>query len=245
MTAFGGSGSEFPQAIAVDRNGATYISGATTSIDFPVSPDAAVGQFEPKLPATPISFIAVLNPSGNSLTYASYGEPGEVSAAVGLDSFNNVYLSGNSGDGSFWVRKYLTHGPVVVYDRKIAPGGVTSFSPTLFAVDEAGNATIMSVTQALSFPVYQANEACHMANMQVQDGFLIRLSSLGELIQSTYLPSGTTPYAMAVSSQGGYVAGTDGSQFTIFALASRTVAEETPISFGWVVSSFLCKHFSV
>ena len=64
----GGSGFEFGSGIAIDATGAAYVTGETSSSDFPTTPgvlQARYGGFED-------AFVAKLAPDGAALVYATY-----------------------------------------------------------------------------------------------------------------------------------------------------------------------------
>ncbi|MCA1614688.1 MAG: SBBP repeat-containing protein [Acidobacteria bacterium] len=96
-TYLGGSGVEpipsqvnWPMApemdIAVDASGSAYVTGSTTSQDFPVTQGA--------FSATPgTSFVAKLNPAGTALAYSTYF-PGAIAQAVAADPNGNAYITG-------------------------------------------------------------------------------------------------------------------------------------------------------
>ena len=234
---FGGSGNEFPQSLAVDPSGTVYVSGVTSSADFPVTADGAVGRFSPGGPASPISFVALLNPQGSALSYASYGDVGETSASLAVGAAGDMYLTGIDLDG-VWVRKYAGHGPTIAYERRFSSGS-PGFSPTALAVDEDGNADVIGTTSALNFPLQAATQACPFADSPAPAGFLIRLSPAGEVLQSTYLPGGTTPFAIAVSSGLGYVAALAANglaPFAVLTLGPENSSAGKPIAF-WCVGN--------
>src|SRR6185369_15949658 len=78
---FGGEDFEQAGGIAVDGAGAAYVTGSSSSKDFPSTP----GAFQPNLawtpedptdpderPMTDDAFVAKVNPAGNALVYATY-----------------------------------------------------------------------------------------------------------------------------------------------------------------------------
>ncbi len=99
-TYFGGSGDDVATAMTVDSSGNIYVTGSTTSKDFPVTPGvyAVAGG----------SFVFKLNPDG-SLGYSTYFAPiapsenptasGMAIAAIAVDSSGSVFLAGNSSGG--------------------------------------------------------------------------------------------------------------------------------------------------
>jgi uncharacterized protein (TIGR03437 family) len=96
-TYFGGTGDDVATALTVDSSGNIYVTGTTTSLDFPVTPGAYA--------ATGGSFVFKLNPAG-SLGYSTYFAPvapsenptalGTALAAIAVDSSGSVYLAGTS-----------------------------------------------------------------------------------------------------------------------------------------------------
>jgi uncharacterized protein (TIGR03437 family) len=86
-TLLGGSGSDVPSLVAVDSPGSVYVSGTTTSHDFPVTAGAMTSKSSP-------SFFARLNAAGTALTYSTYSAPSIL--AFDVDSQGRVYLTGDS-----------------------------------------------------------------------------------------------------------------------------------------------------
>jgi len=105
-TVLGGNGVEISASefhdLVLDKSGAAYITAATTSLDFPTTPDA----FDP----TPNGggrdgFMSVLSPSGDSLLYSTiFGAQNdgvEELTGIALAPDGSVYLSGRTS-GSDW-----------------------------------------------------------------------------------------------------------------------------------------------
>ena len=91
-------GSDYDQAfsIAVDSAGNAYITGTTSSLDFPL-----MNALQP-LPRS--IFIAKLNPSGSAIVYSTYfgGTHGTQSAyGLAIDTTGNVYVTGRTQDADF------------------------------------------------------------------------------------------------------------------------------------------------
>ena len=95
-TYLGGSEIEFAGSIVVDSSLNAYVTGETTSDDFPVvnavqAANAAIGSAE--------AFVAKLNPSGNALVYSTYlgGFASEHGNGIAIDLQGNAYITGLAG----------------------------------------------------------------------------------------------------------------------------------------------------
>ena len=102
-TYLGGSGDDAVMAIAADAAGAAYVTGFTTSSNFPVSSNAAQHGFTGPAGVTGIkgfawgdAFVAKLAPSGSSLVWATYlgGNDDDAGMAIALDAGGNVIVGG-------------------------------------------------------------------------------------------------------------------------------------------------------
>ena len=91
---FGGSGDEWPQGIAVDSGGNSYVTGYTKSVDFPTTP----GVFQSVLRGEQDVFVTKLNATGTALSYSTYlgGDGGDGPGDIAVDSLGYAYVVGNS-----------------------------------------------------------------------------------------------------------------------------------------------------
>src|SRR5262249_48794381 len=91
-TYIGGSGADQAYAVAVDSSGAAYVTGETSSFDFPKTFPISSST------GSPNAFLIKLNPSGTAVVYAAYfGGQGRSSArGVAVDSAGNAYVTGFS-----------------------------------------------------------------------------------------------------------------------------------------------------
>jgi centrosomal CEP192-like protein/beta-propeller repeat-containing protein len=99
-TLLGGSGIEFVSGIAVDDGGNAYVTGATSSTDFPTTPGALHITYEG---GPEDAFVTKINPSGTSLVYSTYlgGTGDDVGAGMALDSDGNAYIGGFTSSTDF------------------------------------------------------------------------------------------------------------------------------------------------
>ncbi|GAB1429388.1 hypothetical protein MASR2M18_02200 [Ignavibacteria bacterium] len=103
-TFLGGSTDETGNGITVDASGSAYITGITSSNDFP----ATAGAFQTKRrdnPASPNTdcFIAKLAPDGGSLVFATYlgGKQADVANGIAIDFAGASYICGQTTSGAF------------------------------------------------------------------------------------------------------------------------------------------------
>ena len=101
-TYLGGNHFEQGVRVVVDAIGNAYLSGATNSTDFPVTP----GAFQSTKGTSSDAFIAKINPNlvgATSLLYSTYlgGNATESPYGLALDALGNVYLTGQTFSTDF------------------------------------------------------------------------------------------------------------------------------------------------
>src|SRR5207302_2803498 len=104
-TFLGGNGTESGRGIVVDSSGNTYVTGATTSTNFPTTADA----FQPSFAAgTCISgctdaFVTKLDPTGSTLVYSTYlgGSDRDGGTGIAVDALGNAYVTGSTNSTDF------------------------------------------------------------------------------------------------------------------------------------------------
>jgi uncharacterized protein (TIGR03437 family) len=86
-------------AIAVDAQGAAYVTGGTDSIDFPTT----AGVFQPAYKLGNEAqkydvFVAKLNPAGSELVYSTFlgGGGNEIGTSIAIDPQGNAYVTGTT-----------------------------------------------------------------------------------------------------------------------------------------------------
>src|SRR5439155_19253986 len=98
-TYLGGSDFDGAPGIAVDGSGSAYLSGSTSSSDFPT-----VAAFQPDPAGTGDAFVAKLDPSGSTLAYSTYlgGSSDDIGQSIAVDAAGSVYLTGPTDSTDFW-----------------------------------------------------------------------------------------------------------------------------------------------
>lgn len=214
-TYLGGNGSDGAAAIAVDTAGDAYVTGGTTSTNFPTaSPvqSASGGNQD--------AFITKLNATGNGLIYSTYlggsgGAAGSMEAGTGIavDATGAAYVTGvtnsanfpvtsgvlqpasTGGNGEAFVVKLTPAGTSLVYSTYL--GGSSFDYASGIAVDSFGNAYIAGYT---SSPDFWSLRALQPGNAGSYDAFLTKLNATGTgILSSTYLGGSGSDSANAVA----------------------------------------------
>jgi hypothetical protein len=227
-TYLGGGNGDGAWGIAVDGSGNAYVTGYTTSTDFPTS-NPYQGTFQGSRDA----FVTKLSNSGNSLIYSTYlggsgAENDYGGVGVAVDGSGNAYVTGTTGSSDFptlnpyqatsqgwydvFVTKLSNSGSSLIYSTYL--GGAGAEGGTSIAVDHNDNAYVTGYTGSTNFPTLNPYQPTYQG---LYDAFVTKLSSSGaSLIYSTYLGgSGKEDDGqggIAVDGSGNaYVTGTTGS----------------------------------
>jgi hypothetical protein len=93
-TYLGGSGDDIGFGIVVDNTGSAYVTGETSSTDFPTA-----NPLQPSLAGESDAFVAKIGPVGSSLVYSTYlgGSGGAQGSGIAVDSAGAVYVTGSTG----------------------------------------------------------------------------------------------------------------------------------------------------
>ncbi|MBI4491551.1 MAG: SBBP repeat-containing protein [Chloroflexi bacterium] len=100
-TFLGGSGDDWAGGIAVDGVGSAYVTGDTTSTDFPTT----AGAFDPTFNGGYYgnAFVAKLSPSGSGLAYATFlgGSNWDEGHGIAVDGAGSAYVTGDTTSTDF------------------------------------------------------------------------------------------------------------------------------------------------
>lgn len=229
-TYLGGSGDDVAIGLAVDANGIAYVTGNTTSTNFP----ATAGAFDTAANGNIDAFVARVNPNAQraaSLIYSTYlgGSDIEYGRGIAADAAGNAYVTGytqsldfpvtagafdTSANGGIdvFVSKLNPAGSALVYSTFL--GGVANDIGNAIAVDASGNAYIAGHTESSDFPV-TPNTAVSSTKNVSSDVFVSKLDPNGAgLLYSTFLGGSWADraFALALGAQGQmYVTGHTGS----------------------------------
>jgi hypothetical protein len=99
-TYLGGSRGDTGAGVAVDAAGNAYVTGYTSSADFPTTPSAPQttyggGSYD--------AFVAKLNPTGTALIYSTYlgGSGEDIGYGIAVDAAGEAHVTGSTGSTNF------------------------------------------------------------------------------------------------------------------------------------------------
>ena len=164
-TYLGGTDEDAGGGIAVDPEGNIYMSGATTSTDFPTTP----GSLQPTLGGNTDAFVVKLNPQGSGLIYGTYfgGPVQDVGDRMRLDAEGNAYVTGSTDGSGFpategafqtawggqldaFVAKIDAAGANLLYATYL--GGNGSEIPADIEINAFDEAHIVGIASSTNFP---------------------------------------------------------------------------------------------
>ncbi|MFX0093682.1 MAG: SBBP repeat-containing protein [Candidatus Hodarchaeota archaeon] len=229
-TYLGGNGYDVGVDIAVDAAGNSYITGQTTSHNFPL-----MNPNQNTFGGTGDVFVTKLNATGSGLVFSTYlGGSGEDGASgIAVDSAGDSYITGRTystdfpvtsnayqntyrgGYGDGFVTKLNATGNGLVFSTYL--GGSDYEKGRGIAVDITGNTYITGLTYSSDFPVQHAYQNTFGG---YQDAFVTKLNGTGTgLAFSTYLGGSDNEYGydIAVDAAGNsYITGsTDSDDFPV------------------------------
>jgi hypothetical protein len=200
-TYLGGSSDDGGRGIAVDGAGSAYVTGDTSSTDFPATSGAA----QTTNAGGQDAFVTKLNASGSALLYSTYlgGSSGEVGQGIAVDGAGRAYMTGSTQSTDFpttsgaaqtiyaggffdaFVTKLDATGSVLLYSTYL--GGSGDDVGLGIAVDGAGSAYVTGQTFSSNFPTTSgAAQTTHAGG--IADAFVTKLDASGSaLLYSTYL----------------------------------------------------------
>ena len=219
-TFLGGSSSDFGRGIAVDGAGSAYVTGWTSSSNFPVlsASQGVVGGNEDV-------FVTKFDAAG-ARVYSTYlgGSSSDFGRGIAVDGAGAAYVTGRTQSSNFPVLSASqgTFGGVFdAFVTKLDVTGARVYSTYLggsnvdegcgIAVNGAGSAYITGWTASTNFPVLSASQAVFGG---FEDVFVTKLDTTGVRVYSTYLGGNSRDegYGIAVDGAGAaYVTGETGS----------------------------------
>ena len=216
----GGSAFDQAYAIAVDLDGNSYITGTTSSSDFPttigaISEKGGFGDDD--------AFFLKISKDGKQLLYSTFltGNSDDVGRSIAVDYKGDVFLTGTTGALQNKLHTFLktknafdtsyNGGALDGFIAKISPigngindlvyatliGGNGNDTPHSISIDSKGNAYIAGETNSQAFPVTPFS--LRQLPGGGADGFIAKMSPLGDsLLYSTLLAGSADDRALSI-----------------------------------------------
>jgi len=195
-TYLGGDSNDIGNAVAYDSNGAAYVTGYTSSENFPTR-----NALDPLLSGKVDAFVVKINTVDKSLMFSTFlgGESEDSGCDIEHDTEGSVYLTGYtysedfpsknsqfgtlSGDRDAFVTKIDPDGSSILYSTFL--GGDSNDFGRSIAVDRWGSAYVTGYTNSGDFPI---RNAFHRFLSGKDDAFVTKLNADGtSLVYSTYM----------------------------------------------------------
>ncbi|MGH9719864.1 MAG: SBBP repeat-containing protein [Bryobacteraceae bacterium] len=243
-TYIGSSGDDRGISIAVDAEGCAYLTGFTTSTDFPLVNPLQSAFAGGSMANGGDAFVLKLSAAGDRLVYSTYlgGVADEFARSIKVDANRSAYVVGSTASIDFPVKNPIHAdyggGTRDVFLAKLSPEGSDLMYATYLggslvdegyavALDSEGNAYVTGTTTSLNFPVHAPFQLNHRGG--ARDSFVTKINAAGDaIIYSTYLGGTADDFAraIAVDAEGGvYVAGyTTSGNFPVARPLQRTYA---------------------
>ncbi|HPD34508.1 MAG TPA: SBBP repeat-containing protein, partial [Candidatus Kapabacteria bacterium] len=203
-TFLGGTSSDYGYGIAVDGSGYAYVTGYTSSSNFPTTS----GCWDNTYNSTD-AFVTKMNQNGTGLVYSTFlgGTSSDYGYAIAVDANGCAFVTGYTSSSNFpttagawdniynstdaFVTKFNLTGSGLVYSTFL--GGTSSEYGRGIALDDIGNAIVAGYTNSSNFPVtFDAFD--NTANGGYDIFFTIFNSDGSFLDYSTYLGGASTDY---------------------------------------------------
>ena len=219
-TFLGGFGTDFGTAIALDTFGSAYVTGFTSSINYPTTIGAFdtthngfIGEF-----VMFDAFVTKLNLSGSTLDYSTFlgGTGPDFGDGIAVDTSGSAYVTGSAGSSNFpttvgafdtthngvgsadaFVTKFNPTGSALVYSTFL--GGSDLDQGNDIAVDTTGSAYLTGFTLSANFPT--TADAVDTTHNGSSDVFVTKLNPSGSapLVYSTFLGGSNEDLAFGIA----------------------------------------------
>jgi hypothetical protein len=204
-TFLGGHNRDYGYGIVVDTFNEVYLTGITSSNDFPTTTGAYNIIYN-----NADAFVSKLNRTSDSLLYSTFlgGQSGDIATDIVLDNLGNAYITGYTGSQDFpttnlaydkifhgkadnFITKLNSAGTALIYSTLI--GGSTTDNSYSIAIDKYYNAYITGRTTSIDYPAtpnaYDSTcTGCSDGGVISYAIFVTKLNSTGTaLVYSTFI----------------------------------------------------------
>ncbi len=220
-TYLGGSSSDDGNGIATDLRGNVYVTGSTSSVDFPTSENA----FARNLSSFSNAFVTKLNEGGDRLLYSTYlggsgGNGANYGNAIAVDLRGNVYVTGETNSTNFPTKNAFDStfkGNLNAFVAKLNPnasgdaslvystylGGSQFDAGYGIATDLQGNAYVTGITYSSDFPLKNAFDTTFVGAVNDSEAFVTKInpnaSGAASLVYSSYLGGSGGEFGRAIA----------------------------------------------
>lgn len=214
-TYLGGSGRDYGAAIQIDATGAAYVTGSTSSVDFPMQ-----GPAQGSLAGIVDAFLTKVSPGATKLDYSTYlggegytwGRNIAVTAAgvpyvVGFTTAPNfptsttAFQRNYSGYEDGFISQFNSNGSELTASTLL---GINSYTRMCaITLDQSGNVYVAGQSQSTQYPITaQAIQKINRGSWDVV--YSIFNSSLSNIAYSTYMGGGKVdaPTAIVLDTSG-------------------------------------------
>ena len=215
-TFLGGSNGSGDPSIALGASGSVYVSGTTSSPDFPIT----AGAFDTIINGGSDAFVTKLNATGTAALYSTFvgGSTQDEARGIAIDAAGDAYVTGvttstnfpttagaldTTYNGNFdaFVTKLNPSGSALVYSTFL--GDVDFDSGSGIAVDGSGSAYLTGATSSPNFPT-TVDAFDTTFNGGPSDVFVTQLNPSGSaLIYSTFLGGSGNPQETGIQDDAG------------------------------------------
>jgi hypothetical protein len=221
----GGSSFNTSEGIAVDSAGNVYVTGSTSSTDFPITPGAFQTTYRG-------GFVTKFNPTGSALIYSTFlggtgldGFGRDRGFGIAVDNAGNAYVTGLTGSKDFpttpgafqtvcdgggfgcssngFVTKLNPTGSDLIYSTYL--GGTDIDWGASIAIDSSGNAYVTGTTYSRDFPITTGGfqTTCNGTDddfFYCRDAFVTKINPQGSaLVYSNYLGGASYDWGVGIS----------------------------------------------
>lgn len=206
LTYLGGTGNEYGDGLTVDASGNAYVTGYTTSTDFPTSG----GAYDTTHNGSADVFVTKIDATAQNILYSTFlGHSGdEVGFSIVLDAANHAVVTGYTTSAGFPTvpGSYDTTYNGGTYDAFVfkIDGAGTGLSFSTFLgesgddlawktrLDKSGNVYVGGYTNSTAFPTTPgAYDTTYNGSGSDSDAFLVKLPPSGQTLLFSTLLGGT------------------------------------------------------
>ena len=193
-TFIGGSQSDIAKDLALDKEGNIYLTGATSSSDFPTTE----GAFDREYNNNRDVFVCKLGPNGSTLLYSSFigGGAQESGEGIAVDGVGEAFVTGSTTSSDFptvddsydtdhnggndaFVLRVNHNGSQLLYSGFL--GGGEEDEGSDLVLDAGSNAYVTGGTESSTFPVN--SQSYDFTFNGQRDAFLCKLNRAGSSLR--------------------------------------------------------------